>query len=116
MGLCRKGPTNEGLTQDAQNTGMLKPQLEYYARLYTDRIDSAKYMTWTHDLRFIIDNMLNLEYLMDVAQLTGRQELADMAVSHATKTMKNHFREDYSCYHVVSYNPKTGEPEVKNSE
>lgn len=155
---------NEGL--GSENKGLIKPQIEYYARLYTERIDSAKYMKWTHDLGFIInssygqgyrltadpdylavmekgaeslatrynnrvgliqswgkrngwqypviiDNMLNLEYLMDVAQLTGHSEYADMAMSHATKTMKNHFREDYSCYHVVSYNPETGESEVK---
>ena len=31
------------------------PLLEHYARLYTERIDSAKYMKWTHDLGFILN-------------------------------------------------------------
>ena len=31
-----------------------------------------------------------------------------MAVSHATTTMKNHFRSDYTSYHVVVYDTATG--------
>ena len=30
-----------------------------------------------------------------------------MAISHADKTMLHHFRDDYSCYHVVSYDTIT---------
>jgi rhamnogalacturonyl hydrolase YesR len=29
-------------------------------------------------------------------------------VNHANTTMKNHFRDDYSSYHVVDYNPEDG--------
>jgi rhamnogalacturonyl hydrolase YesR len=31
-----------------------------------------------------------------------------MAVSHANTTIKNHFRNDYSSYHVIDYNAKDG--------
>jgi len=34
--------------------------------------------------------------------------LYDMAVSHATTTMNNHFRPDWTSYHVVVYDRQTG--------
>lgn len=51
----------------------------------------------------IIDNMMNLEMLCYVSDLTGDPKYREVAVNHATNTMKNHFREDYSTYHVVDY-------------
>ena len=33
----------------------------------------------------------------------------DAAVTHANTTIKNHLREDFSCYHVVDYDSITGE-------
>ncbi|MDF2852221.1 MAG: glucuronyl hydrolase [Sphingobacterium multivorum] len=51
----------------------------------------------------IIDNMMNLEMLCYVSDLTGDAKYKDAAISHATQTMKNHFRKDYSTYHVVDY-------------
>lgn len=58
--------------------------------------------------RVIIDNMMNLELLFWAAKETGDHSLYDIAVTHANTTMKNHFRFDYSSYHVVVYNPLTG--------
>lgn len=60
----------------------------------------------------IIDNMMNLEMLMFGAEKSGNDTLRNIAISHAEKTMANHFRPDYSSYHVVSYNPETGEAEA----
>jgi unsaturated chondroitin disaccharide hydrolase len=57
----------------------------------------------------IIDNMMNLELLFEATKLTGDSSFYKIAVSHANTTMKNHFREDFSSYHVVDYDPKTGE-------
>jgi len=51
----------------------------------------------------IIDNMMNLEMLCYVSDLTGDTKYKDVAISHATQTMKNHFRKDHSTYHVVDY-------------
>jgi unsaturated chondroitin disaccharide hydrolase len=53
----------------------------------------------------IIDNMMNLEMLCYVSKLTGNPKYKEVAVSHALNTMKNHFRADYSTYHVVDYDP-----------
>ena len=52
----------------------------------------------------IIDNMMNLDLLFNVYRLTGDDRYKEIAVKHAETTMKNHFRDDYSSYHVVSYN------------
>lgn len=56
----------------------------------------------------IIDNMMNLELLIKASELCGDNRLYEMAVSHANVTMKNHFRSDYSSYHVVNYDTITG--------
>ena len=61
---------------------------------------------WPHNT--IIDNMMNLELLFWAARNGGGQYLYDIACTHAETTMKNHFRPDYSCYHVAVYDTLTG--------
>lgn len=57
----------------------------------------------------IIDNMMNLELLFELSEITGDKKYRDVAVSHANTTMKHHFRDDFSSYHVVDYDSLTGE-------
>ncbi len=57
----------------------------------------------------IIDNMMNLELLFEVSNYTGDTKYRDIAITHANTTMRNHFRDDYSSYHVVDYDANTGE-------
>lgn len=57
----------------------------------------------------IIDNMMNLELLYFATEVTGDKRYAKIATQHAETTAKNHFRPDYSSYHVVNYDPVTGE-------
>ena len=52
----------------------------------------------------IIDNMMNLDLLFNASRLTGDDKYKDIAVKHAMTTIKNHFRPDYTCYHLISYN------------
>lgn len=144
------------------------------ARKYTEAIDSVKYLTWHHDVGFmiqcsfgngyrltgdsayrsviiqaakslstrfrpaagifqswnvdkgwqsergwegpvIIDNMMNLELLFNATTLTGDSSFYKLAVSHADKTIENHYRKDYSCYHVVDYSPADGAVRNKNT-
>lgn len=61
----------------------------------------------------IIDNMMNLELLLWASQNSEQTKFGEMARSHADVTMKHHFRPDYSCYHVVSYDTITGQSEAK---
>ena len=57
----------------------------------------------------IIDNMMNLELLFKVSEMTGDPTFRNIAVSHADKTLENHYRSDFSTYHVVDYDDQTGE-------
>ncbi|MCM4170177.1 glucuronyl hydrolase [Arenibacter sp. TNZ] len=56
----------------------------------------------------IIDNMLNLELLFWAAKNGGSQEFYDIAVKHAETTMENHFRPDYTSWHVIEYDSISG--------
>jgi hypothetical protein len=56
----------------------------------------------------IIDNMLNLEMLYWVSDNGGDAKYKHIAITHANTTLKNHFRKDYSSYHVVDYDLQTG--------
>lgn len=57
----------------------------------------------------IIDNMMNLELLFWASKESGDSIYRNIAVNHALTTMKNHFRDDYSSYHVVDYDTVTGD-------
>lgn len=56
----------------------------------------------------IIDNMMNLELLYFASKVTDDPHYAEIANSHAITTAREQFREDYSNYHVVNYDPETG--------
>lgn len=57
----------------------------------------------------IVDNMMNLEMLNWASDNGGNPKYKEIAITHANTTIKNHFRPDFSSYHVVDYNPETGE-------
>jgi len=56
----------------------------------------------------IIDNMMNLELLFWASSVSGDSSFYHIAVTHANTTMRNHFRPDYSSFHVVDYDSATG--------
>lgn len=56
----------------------------------------------------IIDNMMNLELLFNATKLSGDSTYYNIAVAHADRTLKEQFREDGSCYHVIDYSLKDG--------
>lgn len=57
----------------------------------------------------IIDNMMNLELLFEATNISNDSTFYNVAVNHANTTLREHFRPDGSCYHVIDYNPETGE-------
>ncbi|WP_199119454.1 glycoside hydrolase family 88 protein [Pedobacter sp. ASV28] len=57
----------------------------------------------------IIDNMMNLELLFEATKFTGDSSFYKIAVTHANNTLKNHFRPDFSSWHVVDYDVETGQ-------
>jgi unsaturated chondroitin disaccharide hydrolase len=76
--------------------------------------------SWDHhadkwDYPVIIDNMMNLELLFWATRETSDSIYFKIARKHAETTLKNHFREDNSSYHVVSYDTLTGEVVKRNT-
>lgn len=63
----------------------------------------------------IIDNMMNLELLFEATRLSSDSTFHHLAVKHADTTLAHHFRADNSCYHVVDYDPETGEVRAKQT-
>lgn len=83
---------------------------------YNPKVKSIR--SWDHNPQVwkfpvIIDNMMNLEMLFQATQLTGDSIYHKVAVDHANTTLANHFRDDYSSFHVVDYNPETGDVRMK---
>jgi hypothetical protein len=63
----------------------------------------------------IIDNMMNLELLFEATKFSGDSTFWKIAITHADKTMKNHFRPDFSTYHVIDYSLADGSVRNKNT-
>lgn len=65
--------------------------------------------SWDHTNQYavIIDNMMNLELLFEATRFTGDSSFYKISVSHADQTLKNHFREDNSSYHVLDYDTES---------
>jgi len=106
------------LTGDTNDRKVLVQAAKTLATRFNPTVGCIR--SWDHnsdkwDFPVIIDNMLNLELLFEATKLTGDSSFYKIAVSHANTTMKNHFRADYSTYHVIDYNPKTGVVRKKNT-
>lgn len=106
------------------NANRLDPKPEYKpilinsARSLASRFDEkiGCIRSWNSkpsDFLVIIDNMMNLELLFWATKETGDSSFYKMAVTHANTTIKNHFRPDYSTFHMVNYSTKTGLPQRK---
>jgi len=63
----------------------------------------------------ITDNMMNLELMFKAFEYSHDSTFYKIAVSHADATLKNHYRKDYSCYHVVDYSLSDGSVRSKQT-
>ena len=63
----------------------------------------------------IVDNMMNLELLFWAAAHGGTKRMRNIAVSHAEKTMRNHFHPDGGTYHVLDYDTTDGKVIARNT-
>ncbi|MGJ1432289.1 glycoside hydrolase family 88 protein [Sphingobacterium spiritivorum] len=79
----------------------------------TKTIRSWDHKPWHYPV--IIDNMMNLEFLTQASRITGDPQYYNIAVTHANTTLKNHFRKDYSSYHVIDYDKETGKVIAKKT-
>lgn len=65
------------------------------------------------DCPVIIDNMMNLEMMLWATENGGDKKFRDISVTHANTTIKNHFRPDFSSYHIIDYDLATGKVKRK---
>jgi len=104
------------LTQDTVYKTIILRAADTLSRLFNPKVgtilswpnNGAGGTDWPLRHNTIIDNMMNLELLFWASKNGGRKDLYDIARKHAETTMHNHFREDYSAYHVVIYDTATG--------
>ncbi|MDR3060795.1 MAG: glycoside hydrolase family 88 protein [Dysgonamonadaceae bacterium] len=81
-----------------ENTGAIKSW--NYRKAWNDTTE------WFYPV--IIDNMMNLEMLFYASRISENRKFYDIAVKHSETTLKNHFREDFSTYHVIDYDTISG--------
>lgn len=62
-----------------------------------------------HEGFAIIDCMMNIPLLYWASDETGDPRFRQIAMKHADKTMNNHVRGDGSVYHILQFDPDTGE-------
>jgi unsaturated chondroitin disaccharide hydrolase len=101
------------ITKDPTYKQILLNTADTLATLFNPKVGTilswpreVKEKGWPHNT--IMDNMINLELLFWASKNGGDHKLYDMAVSHADKTMKYHFRPDYTSYHVAIYDTTDG--------
>ncbi|MGG9962366.1 glycoside hydrolase family 88 protein [Ferruginibacter sp. SUN106] len=104
------------LTKNAHYKAVIIQSAKTLATRFNKKTGTIR--SWDHhadvwDFPVIIDNMMNLELLFAATRLTGDSLYYNIAVSHANATLKNHFRKDYSSYHVVDYDTITGNVKKK---
>ena len=106
------------LTKDPNYKAILLESARTLATRFNPTVGSLR--SWDHsrdkwDFPVIIDNMMNLELLFWAFKQTNDSLFYKVAVAHANTTMKNHYRPDYSSYHVIDYDVKTGQVTKRNT-
>ncbi|MBN1820921.1 MAG: glycoside hydrolase family 88 protein [Prolixibacteraceae bacterium] len=99
------------LTVDPEYKKVVLQAAESLITRFNPTVGSIKSWDWNDKWQFpvIVDNMMNLEMLFWASKETGDSKYRDVAITHANTTLKNHFRENMSSYHVVDYDTLTGE-------
>ena len=106
------------LTGDEHALEVLRTAAQSLTGAFTEEVGCIKSWPFVKDgfswvYPVIIDNMMNLELLMSIANMDNSEWLRHVAVSHADVTMKNHFRDDYTTWHLVDYVPGVGDVNKK---
>jgi hypothetical protein len=58
---------------------------------------------------------MNLDMMYQATELTGDERYAAAATSHARACAGTHIRADDTTYHVVDFDPRTGEVQARFS-
>lgn len=101
------------LTKNPEYKKVILDTADSLATLFNPNVGTI--LSWPRNVEMygghntIMDNMINLEMLFWASKNGGDKKLYDIAVSHAEKTMKYHFREDATSYHVAVYDTISGD-------
>lgn len=113
LGFIIYGPFGNGyrLTKDTAYRSVIIQAAKSLSTRFNAKAGVLK--SWDHNtdkwkFPVIIDNMMNLELLFETTKLTGDSSFYKIAVTHANTTLKNHFRPDFSSYHVIDYDTLSG--------
>ena len=105
------------LTGDESYPAIMKKTAESLATRYTKT--TGVIQSWRSRrgwlVPVIIDNMMNLELMFWAAKNNDMPEIYELSVDHSKTTIKNHIRENGSTYHVVDYDPDTGDVRGKQT-
>ena len=110
MVYCSYGNARRILKTDRYN-GILAETADSLSHRFKDSLGLIRSWGSIEDGKnFLVipDNMMNLELLEAVSQFTGDPRFDRIARSHATVTMKHHFRADGGTYHVLNYDLRPG--------
>jgi unsaturated chondroitin disaccharide hydrolase len=98
------------LTKNKEYKDIILKTADTLATLFNPKVGTIQ--SWPHNKygghNTIIDNMMNLEMLFWASKNGGNKKLYDIAVKHAETTMQNHFRPDFTSYHVLIYDYESG--------
>lgn len=98
------------LTQEPSYKEVLLQAAESLATRFNHTVGCLRSWDWgSWQFPVIIDNMMNLELLFWAASNGGLTQWYDMAASHAMKTLEHHLRPDGSTFHLVDFDPGTGD-------
>ena len=108
--MCSFGNARRLLKTDRYDS-ILVDSAKALSRRFSDQLGVIR--SWgkigdEKDFLVIPDNIMNLELLTVAESLSGEKRFGKSANSHATVTMKNHFRADGGTYHVLNYSQKDG--------
>lgn len=109
MMFCPFG-NNYRLFKDPKDRATIDTAAMSLITRYRPQIKSIQ--SWNKNQKFncpiIIDNMMNLELLLWATENGGDPRFREIAINHANSTLANHYRPDYSAFHVLDYDLETG--------
>jgi unsaturated chondroitin disaccharide hydrolase len=105
------------LTGDSDYLEVIRNAASSLSTRYNERVGAIRSWDWGNHWQYpvIIDNMMNLELMMWSSEKFDIPGYADLSVSHADISLREHYRPDFSSYHVVSFDTITGEAELKHT-
>lgn len=108
---CSYGPAIQATGKEEYKQTVVRAA-NLLCQLYNPTVGTM--LSWPRNIKMfgghntIMDNMINLETLFAASRITGNNKYKEIAIKHAETTMRNHFRPDYTSYHVAVYDTLSG--------